>query len=402
MGELTGRRHKALEKGKWQENRLVFAWEHLVKWPSPAWVQHLFKSKMRNSAVALTGFSGGDPYLFAEMLDAFDCSSKDSTESRVIVIDPNPSVLLRRLVRDHKLEDSWPVFRRPQCEECKGRTKCRHRCTDRSTFKEKMDAFYLDLYTSVVIELLMRNLDTIGLSTMSRLFGLNGRYAYKAADDLFSLLLELSGVACIRQNQVSAILFYFLPRVVSNSVILLGPLGVAPQEEDSERAIERRDYYYPLLADFSMAYAAMTFISRLLKTVPKDAEVLFRPDGVVDISAKGSGKCASVAPIIAIRRSEAMNSDKRYKENIVKSRFFRLYPRDHAIDPLIIEPTDPHEPRFRVSVVDSVTCSITYRDIGPWVSSLMSFAGGHQHVRRGGKSSNRGLFTNSVAGDWEG
>ena len=41
-----------------------------------------------------------------------------------------------------------------------------------------------------------------------------------------------------------------------------------------------------------------------------------------------------------------MNSDKRYKENIVKSRFFRLYPRDHAIDPLIIEPTDPHEPRF--------------------------------------------------------
>ena len=35
-----------------------------------------------------------------------------------------------------------------------------------------------------------------------------------------------------------------------------------------------------------MAYAAMTFISRLLKTVPKDAEVLFRPDGVVDISAK--------------------------------------------------------------------------------------------------------------------
>lgn len=361
----------ALENGQWAKERtLALAWEHLVKWPSPPWVQHLLKSKMRSSAVALTGFSGGDPYLFAEMLEAF--GSQEYREPRVIVIDPSPSVLLRRLVCDHKIEGCLPVFDRPQCDECRGRKWCSYRCSNGSRAESKMEGFYLHLYASVVIEIMTSNLATAGLAVMSRLFGLSDRAAYGMLDEVASLLQELLGTAHIRNNHIVDILFYFLPRVVSNSVVLLGPLGSAPQEEESERAIERAGYYYPLLADLSVAYAAMVLISRLIKTLPKDLELRFKRDGTIDIGRTSAGTSVSLAPILATRTRTAMAPDERSRATMIRSRFFRLYPRDPFLRPIIVEPPDPHR-----SHITGSQDSTTYHDIGRWVSHLLS-EGGHR------------------------
>ncbi len=273
------------------ENNLAMAFEDLVSWNISDWAKSFFEDRVKSRYIIIAGFSGSDPYLFATMLECMRPLSPDSKDSKVYVLDPNPSTYLQTLARPET------ILSEGCCSHCSDTSSLASPCPlyiqlrqakcNRSRNTSKMACLYADLYSATISNLLLYHLETTGLNTFMMMLGAdNAAASHRVKEDVKHFLK-----ACFEPKHEfpcspQQALFTWLPKALTNLEVFTTPMH---QITHIPLSWTRKDFYYPVSEGLESTYLLLASLFQIMQSLPETASLELNPDGTITITDQGAG-----------------------------------------------------------------------------------------------------------------
>jgi len=312
-------------------NGLAIAFEDLTGWSVSEWAKSYFEDRVKSRRMLLTGFSASDPYLFSAMLECLP-KRKDSAQSpilgcvsRVYALDPSPRVYLETLITraGERIPDvdCANCVEDPKCslgqqlqllaQGAHGKTAARDQLVCVS-----MSCLFSDLYCACVSQALLAHLDTIGLSTLIRLFG-NNEFAkvHRMREMILAFLNDGQMPTKSLKTSAHDLLFEWLPRALVSAVVVTATAQGTILKQSNKWS--RPHFYYPMMLDLPLTYALIASLFSISSGAPKEGRVIARNDGVVDLLGQDRPVSVLLLPILHPTLEEPLSARAS-----LNSRFF--------------------------------------------------------------------------------